>query len=172
VTVAGREIAGRAGLDPACSVTSGLPVGAPICRQRSSWMMAGAPMRYEFDGDHGRKLGSRVRIIGSFLGIKLEIDEEISRYEPPVRKVWNTIGTPRMIILRSYRLGYALAPMASGCRLTVFIDYELPARGAARWLGQLLAAWYARWCVTSMITDAAHAFGNSHTTHALPRGIP
>jgi hypothetical protein len=129
-------------------------------------------MRYEFDADRGRKLNSKVRIVGSFLGIKLQIDEEISQYAPPQRKTWNTVGTPRMIILRSYRLGYELTPTASGCRLRVFIDYELPGRGLARWLGQLLSAWYARWCVTSMITDAAHAFGNSHAAQILSRGTP
>lgn len=138
----------------------------------SSWMMAGSAMRYEFDAERGRKLGAKVRIVGSFLGIELMIDEEISRYEPPLRKAWTTVGKPKMIIMRGYSLGFDLAATADGCRLTVFIDYELPERGMARWLGRMFGATYARWCVTSMITDAAKAFGSPHVPHTMARGTP
>lgn len=137
---------------------------------RSSWMMAGSTMRYVFDGDRGRKSNARVRIVGSFLGIKLEIDEEITQCEPPLRKAWSTVGAPRMIILRSYRLGFELTPAGSGSRLTVFIDYQIPERGPARWLGRLLAAGYARWCVNSMIADAARTFRDSLAPDQLARG--
>jgi hypothetical protein len=139
---------------------------------RSSWMMAGSAMRYEFDAGRGRKPNARVRLAGSFLGIKLEIDEEVTQYEPPLRKAWSTVGAPRMIILRGYRLGYELTPVGSGSRLTVFIDYQIPERGPARWLGQLLAAGYARWCVKSMIADAARTFRDSHAPDKLARGAP
>jgi hypothetical protein len=138
----------------------------------SSWMMAGSAMRYEFDAARGRKLGAKVRIVGAFLGIKLVIDEEISRYEPPLHKAWNTVGKPKMIIMRGYSLGFDLAATAGGCRLKVFIDYELPEHGSARWLGKMFGAPYARWCVTSMIADASKAFGNPHVPHTMARGTP
>ena len=42
---------------------------------RSSWMMAGSAMRYEFDDARGRARGATVRMLGSFLGLCLQIDE-------------------------------------------------------------------------------------------------
>ena len=126
----------------------------------SSGMMAGSRMRYEFDEAHGRAEHALVRLRGSVLGFALTIDEEVIERTPPVAKTWQTIGTPRMLVLDAYRMGYILEPQQSAARLTVFIDYALPSRGVTRWLGRLAGAAYARWCVTSMIEDAVRSFGS------------
>ncbi len=127
---------------------------------RSSGMMAGSRMSYEFDGARGRAEHSVVHLRGSVLGFALTIDEEVIERTPPVAKAWQTIGTPRMLVLDAYRMGYVLEPQVSASRLTVFIDYALPSRGLARWLGRMAGAAYARWCVTSMIEDAVRSFGS------------
>ena len=121
---------------------------------RSSWMMAGSRMSYEFDPARGRAVGARVRLQGSFLGIKLKIDEQVDERIPPRTKSWQTIGHPRMIVLDSYRMGFSLTPLDKGCRLMIFIDYATPSRGFRRWIARIAAAWYARWCVISMIDGA------------------
>jgi hypothetical protein len=46
-----------------------------VYMMRSSWMMAGSEMRYEFDDARGRARGATVRMLGSFLGLCLQIDE-------------------------------------------------------------------------------------------------
>ena len=74
---------------------------------------------------------------------------------PPLRKVWETIGTPRLLVIGHYRMGFELAPLSSGCRLRVFIDYSIPPQS---WLGRLLGNYYARWCVRRMVSDAARHF--------------
>lgn len=117
-------------------------------------------MRYEFDEARERAEHALVHLRGSILGITLTIDEEVIERIPPRAKTWQTIGTPRMLVIVAYRMGYRLEPRGSASRLTVFIDYDLPSRGLARWLGRLAGATYAGWCVTSMIRNAVRSFGS------------
>jgi protein-S-isoprenylcysteine O-methyltransferase Ste14 len=128
---------------------------------RSSWMMAGSRMRYEFDEAHGRKAGAEVRLLGSILGMKLEIREQVIERAPTRSKSWETVGQPRMLVLAAYRMGFSLAPTAEGCRLQVFIDYAMPRDAIGRWLGRLLGTPYARWCVRNMIAEAAGRLGHA-----------
>lgn len=138
---------------------------------RSSWMMAGSHMHYEFDASRGRALHAKVGLRGSMLGLRLTIDEEIVERTPPTVKAWQTIGTPRMLVLSAYRMGYALAPEQNGCRLKVFIDYAFPPRGFAGWLARIAGPMYARWCVISMIEDAVRVFGKGAAPTAAA-GVP
>jgi hypothetical protein len=128
---------------------------------RSSWMMAGSRMRYEFDDGRGRRLGSRVRLLGEFLGFKLDIDERVIDREPGLSKAWQTVGRPRMLILAKYRMGFSLRSLPQGCRVTAFIDYSLPESGLGRWLGALAGGAYARWCVRNVLKQAASHFGSA-----------
>ena len=128
---------------------------------RSSWMMAGSRMSYEFDPARGKAVGARVRLQGSFLGIKLIIDEQVDERTPPWTKSWQTIGQPRMIVLDSYRMGFSLTSIDKGCRLLIFIDYATPSHEFRRWIARIAATWYARWCVISMIDGAIKHFGPS-----------
>src|SRR5262245_28203466 len=84
---------------------------------RSSWMMAGSRMSYDFDDARGRKVGAAVRLRGSFLGMRISIDEEVVEHVPPIWKTWETTGSPRMLILSGYRMGFVLTPREGGCRL-------------------------------------------------------
>jgi hypothetical protein len=136
---------------------------------QSSWMMAGSRMRYEFDETGGRAPGASVRLLGSFLGARLEIEERVIERNPPVSKSWQTVGQPQMLILESYRMGFTIAPQTRGCSLRVFIDYATPTKGLGRWLGRLAGGVYARWCVRSTIRGMDHRFRfSSHVPNAKP----
>jgi hypothetical protein len=63
-------------------------------------------------------------------------------------------------------MGFEIAPLGEGSRLTVFIDYDLPESPGTRWLGHLLGASYARWCVERMVSDAVAHFDVSARTPA------
>jgi hypothetical protein len=124
---------------------------------KSSWMMAGARMTYAFDAAKGRSAGGRIRLSGRMLGLTLSVDEVVTRHEPPFRKAWKTVGTPRLLIMGNYEMGFEVEPDASASRLRVHISYELP--HGAWWLaGWLLGGLYAHWCVRSMANDAARHF--------------
>lgn len=127
--------------------------------QRANAMTFGMRMRYEFDDTRGRATGAAVRISGSMLGIAVRIAERVTERVRPTFKYWETEGAQRMLALDGYRMGFELAPAADGSRLTVFIDYALPARGFGRVLGIALGGIYARWCVRNMIEAAVTRFG-------------
>jgi len=92
------------------------------------------------------------------LGVPLSVEEIVTERQPPLRKVWQTTGVPRLLVIGEYRMGFEITPEGAASVLRVFIDYSLPRTPLARWLGGLLAAAYARWCIDSMADGAAKHF--------------
>ena len=125
---------------------------------KRSWMMAGSSMALELDAAEGRAVGSRIRLSGQVLGIKLWVDEVITERNPPQRKIWETTSEPRLLIIGKYRMGFKIEPRMTGSHLMVFIDYALPATFPARWLGRILGRYYVQWCTRRMANDAAMHF--------------
>ena len=134
---------------------------------KPSLMMGGGKMTYEFDEQKGQSVGSHIRMGGSAFGLQLSLDEVVTERIPPRRKVWQTVGTPRLVVIGSYEMGFELSATDQGSALRVWIDYELPPRGLGRFVPALGDA-YARWCVNRMASDAILAFGNI----AAPAGDP
>jgi carbon monoxide dehydrogenase subunit G len=126
---------------------------------KSSWRMAGSRMTMELDARGGREVGSEIRMAGKMMGIPLSLKEVISERSPPRKKVWQTVGPQRLLVLDQYRMGFEL--QASGPRqtkLNVFIEYSLPSAGIPKLLGILFARSYAKWCTRMMARDAAENF--------------
>jgi hypothetical protein len=127
---------------------------------KSSAMMGGGRMTYDMDAAKGQAVGSHIRMDGEAFGLKVSLDEVITEREPPRRKVWETVGEPKLIIVGRYVMGFELEPGAGASRLRVWIDYAPPAKGLGR-LAPWLGAFYARWCVDQMVQDAVRHFGGS-----------
>lgn len=119
--------------------------------ESSSLVLAGSAMHIELDRDQGKAVGSRIRLSGRVFGVRLLVDEEVCEYEPPRRKVWETTGEPRLLVIGRYRMGFSLSPVEAGSSVRIWIDYELPMHGIARWLGRLAGSFYARWCTRQML---------------------
>ena len=127
---------------------------------RPSWMMAGSVMTLEFDASKGRAVGAKISLYGRVLGIPLFVEEIVTERNPPLRKVWNTIGKPQLMVIGSYRMGYQITPGIQSSHLRVFIDYANPDGPFSRWLGRIFGIFYARWCTQRMTTDAVKHFLN------------
>lgn len=125
---------------------------------KSSWMMAGSHMDIELDQAEGHAEGSKIKMHGRMLGLHLSLEEVVTERIPPEKKIWETIGTPKLLILSQYRMGFELTPQSSFTLLRVFIDYDLPDSGIGFWLGHLLGKTYAAWCCKSMVEDAERYF--------------
>ncbi len=123
-----------------------------------SAMMMGGKMDYMFDDAQGRAVGSKITMTGSFAGMGLTVEEVVTVREPPWRKIWETAGTPSLLILTWYRMGFTIKPNASGSELTVALDYRRPCSLLAGLLAWLAAPLYARWCVSRMANDARRKF--------------
>ena len=135
---------------------------------KRSIMMMGSKMSISTDALEGRATGSRIRMEGRVLGMNLSLEEVVTERVPPFAKVWQTVDATLMVI-GQYRLGILLAPTESGSRLRVIIDYDLPSKGAARWLGKLFGKSYARWCTKKIARDAARRFGPTRDQGAKQR---
>lgn len=125
---------------------------------RSSWMMGGGRMSIDFDQDGGRSVGSRIGIAGRIFGVELSLDEIVRERVPPSRKVWETTGTPRLLVIAHYRMGFDIVNRGDESLLSVFIDYALPRGGPQSLLGRILGGYYAHWCVDRMVRDAVKHF--------------
>ena len=125
---------------------------------QSSWMMAGSRMAVELDAAEGRAVGAHIRMSGRILGVRLFLDEVITRRQVPTTKVWSTVGTPRLLVIGAYTMGVEIAADGDKSRLRVFIDFDLPSGVASYWLGALFGGIYAAWCVKQMTIGAAEHF--------------
>ena len=123
-------------------------------------------MTIELDEGRGRKLGSRIRLAGKAFGIELAVEEVVTQHRPPYTKAWETIGSPKLLIIGAYRMGFELRPRGAHSELRVFIEYELPQGRVARGLGRLFSGVYARWCTRRMAEDAAKYFASPSPAHA------
>lgn len=117
---------------------------------KSSWMMGGGKMITEIDEGKGKLVGSHIRLNGYAFGIKIYLDEVVTKHDSPSYKEWETVGEPRLLIIGSYRMGLEIKQVSDKSLLRVFIDYDLP-KGATRFLGFVLGDFYAKWCVRQMI---------------------
>ena len=125
---------------------------------QSSWMMAGSMMDIELDAAKGQAEGSHIRLRGRVAGISISVDEVVTEHEPPLRKVWETMGVPKLLVIGHYKMGFEITPQGTSSLLHVFINYDLPEASLPRLLGHLLGGFYARWCTESMAKDAAAYF--------------
>ncbi len=124
-----------------------------------SWQMAGSSMTIGMDEKQGRALGSKITLSGRILGLSLEVEEIVTKYDPPRSMTWATVGSPRLLVIGPYAMGYVLSPRQGGSLLCVFVDYSPPREGALRLLGRLFGKSYARWCTNRMARDATLHFG-------------
>lgn len=129
---------------------------------RGSPMMPGGAMQYRLDAGGGREVGSVIRVDGRMMGLALHVEEVITERVPPVRKIWETTGPQRMIVIQDYRMGFEIDPAPGGTELRGFIEYALPQGGVRRLLGLLAAPLYARWCVMRIVDGTRQHFAARH----------
>lgn len=125
---------------------------------KSSWMMGGGRMDISVDEGRGQKMGSHIRMRGKVLGINLFLDEVVTKYEPPYRKEWQTVGDLNLLVIDHYKLGFEIEPKNNNSGFKVYIDYNLPQAAGTRILGYMLGGMYAKWCVNQMINEVKKHF--------------
>ena len=121
-----------------------------------SWRMGGGKVDTSIDDGRGQEIGSHIRMNGKAFGIALFLDEVVTRREPPLLKAWETVGTPKLLVIGNYKMKVEIEPRNNRSLLFVSIDYDLPTINV--WLGKLFSGIYAKWCVRQMIKDAYNHF--------------
>lgn len=77
---------------------------------KSSMMMAGSKMDMKLDQRQGRGVGAEIIMDGKMMGISLFVREFVTESVRPKRKVWETKGPQKLVILDQYRMGFNLSP--------------------------------------------------------------
>ena len=131
---------------------------------QSSWRMAGSQMTIEIDEQQGRAAGSRMTLSGKILGCSLKVEEIVMQYDVPHAKAWKTVGSPRLLVIGPYGMGFSLVSRQGGSMLRVFIEYSPPEAGFSRLLGRVFGKAYAKWCTNRMARDAATYFNPRQCT--------
>ena len=128
---------------------------------KRSWKMGWGKMDVILDQQGGRAAGSHIVLRGRVFGVRLYLDEVVIERDPPVRKTWETVGEPHLLVIGAYRMGFEITPMASDVNLRVAIDYQLPTHGIAKLLGRVFGRAYAKWCTRQMVHDAQRSIGTA-----------
>lgn len=125
---------------------------------KSSWMMGGGRMETQVDEANGQAVGSHINMRGKVFGIKLSLDEVVTKRRPPFYKEWETVGNPKLLIIGNYRMSFEIKSQNNGSNFKVSIDYELPKSFGGSLLGSIFSSMYAKWCVQQMLTGAQRYF--------------
>ena len=139
---------------------------------KPSWRMGWATMQIITDPQRPRGLGAPITLRGRVFGLRLSVDEVVTRYEPPSVKEWETTHEPRLLVIGRYRIAFLTSADRKGTALRVTIDYNRPESAASRLLAALFGRMYARWCTSQMVSDAVKARydsierGGSHFANA------
>ncbi len=123
---------------------------------QSSLVMGGGSMKTELDDKKGQIVGSHIKLNGKVFGIDLYLDEVVIKRVPPHLKEWETVGTPKLLIIGYYKMKIEIKPQDLKSLVRVSIDYELPEKNA--WLGKLFSTFYAKWCVSQMLKSTVNHF--------------
>lgn len=121
--------------------------------EQRDWRMLGSRLDLAIDPG-ASEVGQHMRWHGRIAGLAVAADEAVIERTPPSRKVWETVGSVRLLVIGAYRMGFAIEPDGRGSRVVIHLDYALPERAPWRWLGRVLGKRYARWCLERMMQEA------------------
>jgi hypothetical protein len=122
--------------------------------EQSSMPMMGSKMQIETLSKNQTGVGATYRWTGKVLGLPIDFSETVVKWENGRKRIWRTIGVPKIIIIGQYEMSFLVEPTKTGSRLSVSIDYELPKPIFWKFAGWLLAGWYSKWCLGNMCQDA------------------
>ena len=71
--------------------------------------MLGSRLRLEILSGQPTGLGATYRYSGTMMGLSIDFSESVTKYVPPRKTVWRTVGEPRLLIIASYEIRVAVA---------------------------------------------------------------
>lgn len=119
-----------------------------------SVMMMGSKLTLEHLPSPEKGVGAKYRWKGKMMGFRLDFTVEVTKWIENKEKIWQTIGTPRLIILGQYLMRLKTEPQTEGTLASLEIEYTRPPGLFYGLLSLLLARSYANWCVNQMLNDS------------------
>jgi len=119
----------------------------------SSMMMMGSKLKLEQRSQNANGPGAAYRWFGKMVGMKIDFIENVTKWEPPKLKEWETVGNANIIIMSWYRMWFEISPFENGTMVKLSISYLQPKQWGYKLLSFLFANWYCNWCLKNMLND-------------------
>jgi hypothetical protein len=123
-----------------------------------SMMMMGSKLKIEHLPSPEKGMGAIFRWSGKMMGLPIDFTETVTIWKENEEKVWETIGSPQMIILGWYQMRLTTEPSEKGTLASMEIQYTPPKGFFYKLLSAVFARWYADWCLGKMLGDTKNKF--------------
>ena len=123
----------------------------------SSMMMMGSKLNLQQLSSNATGIGAKYRWYGKMMGMTIDFEEAVTKWQPPTLKEWETIGEAKIIIMSWYRMWFEIFPDQRGTLAKLSISYLPPKEWYYKILSFFFARWYCRWCLNNMLNDTKKA---------------
>ncbi|GAB2820976.1 SRPBCC family protein [Ferruginibacter profundus] len=122
---------------------------------KSSSMMMGGKLDLVYLTENHTGVGSRYKWKGKMMGMYMDFTVEVTKWVPGIEKIWETIGSARLIIYSWYKMKLVITAIPGGVtQAELSITYERPGLLFYKILSVLFADWYCKWCLKKMLAEA------------------
>ena len=119
----------------------------------SSMMMMGSKLQLEQLSHNAAGIGSAYLWFGKMMGMTIDFSQQVTKWEPPLRKEWETNPNAKIIIMSWYKIGFEIIGSDHTSTVTLSIRYLPPKEWYFKILSFLFANWYCNWCLNNMLND-------------------
>lgn len=121
---------------------------------KSSVMMMGSKLVLEQLSSNSTGIAAKYHWYGKMLGMTMDFNEIVTKWQPPSLKEWETVGEAKIIIMSWYRMRFDITPSEKGAIAILSISYLPPKEWYYKVLSFLFANWYCNWCLKNMLNDS------------------
>ena len=93
---------------------------------KSSMMMMGSKLNLEQLSTNSTGVAAKYRWYGKMMGMTMDFSEEVTKWQSPVLKEWETFGEAKLIIMSWYRMWFEITPAEKGATAKISISYLPP----------------------------------------------
>ena len=119
----------------------------------SSMMMMGSKLKLEQLSPNATGIGASYHWYGKMMGMTMDFNETVTKWQAPQLKEWEIVGDAKMIIMSWYRMWFEITPAENGANAKISISYLPPKRLFYKILSFFFARWYCNWCLNNMLND-------------------
>ena len=119
----------------------------------SSIMLMGSKLKLEQLSLNSNGVGAKYRWYGNMMGLTLDFTQNVTKWEPPKLKEWETVDEAKIIIMSWYRMWFEISKANNGTFVNLSISYLPPKEWHNKILSLLFVRIYCWWCLKKMLED-------------------
>ena len=124
---------------------------------KSSKPMMGSKLELKQLSENATRLNSKFRWFGKMIWFTMDFTVVVTKWIKDKEKVWETIGTAKMIIMDRYQMRLVISPEGGNTKAELSIAYTKPKNIFFKVIAFFFAQLYANWCLSNMLQDSKKA---------------